>query len=375
MVGQTTRDNQTGFITPERFTGQQAERLESPRGGLLIASCHAGAYLAKRVLERYQDLLSDAGSRGQVRHLDSVDFQFSDSETCVRLDIDVSGYDVYLFQALYAPESGRRVDQNYMAFLTAARAFREWGANYVTGMLPYLAYARQDKPTKFKREPTTAQLMADLTIEAGVSRLVTWHPHTSQIHGFYGGIPVDVLDPLPLFARAFRRFKGRDDVIVVAPDAGASKLVTSLGRVLDLQCAIASKYRPRREVAVITEIIGDFTDKRKAIVLDDIIGSGGTLEAAVEKLAERYGIEEIYLGVSHNLCRDVALERINWLRNTCNLREVVVTNSIPQSEAFEELPFTSVRCLSDPLTRVINRIHYNRSVSDLSTGPALRGDF
>jgi ribose-phosphate pyrophosphokinase len=241
----------------------------------------------------------------------------------------------------------------------------------VTGVLPYLAYARQDKPTKFRREPTTAQLMADLAVEAGISRLVTWHPHTSQVHGFYGSVPVDALGALPLFAEAFRRFQGREDVIVVAPDAGASKLVTYFGRALNLQCAIASKYRPRREVAVITEIIGDFKGKRTAIVLDDIISSGGTVEAAVETLAKDQGIDEVYLGVSHNLCRDGAIERMRRLHDECNLREVTATNSIPQTDAFEALPFTSVRCLSDTLSRVVNRIHYNRSVSDLSSGAAL----
>ena len=366
MMGQERTAGDAGFITPKCFTRQQAERVESSRGGLLIASCHSGGCLAERVAARYQAFLSEAGSEGHVRHLSGVDFQFSDSETCVRLDVDVSGYDVFLFQDLYAPASGRSVDQNYMAFLTAARAFREWGANYVTGVLPYLAYARQDKPTRGEREPTTAQLMADLSIKAGVSRLVTWHPHACQIHGFYGGVPVDALDPLPMFTEAFRRFEGRDDVIVVAPDAGASKLVTHVGRALNLQCAIASKYRPRREVAVITEIIGDFKGKRTAIVLDDMISSGGTMEAVIETLATSKGIEEIIIGVSHNLCREVALERIAWLRDGCNLRGVVVTNSIPQSRAFEDLPFLSVKCLSDTLTRVINRIHYNRSVSGLS---------
>jgi ribose-phosphate pyrophosphokinase len=323
------------------------------------------------MITRYQQLLSEAGSNGSFRHLDGVDFQFSDSETCVRLDMDVSGYDVFLLQALHAPDSGRSVDQNYMAFLAAARAFREWGANYVTGILPYLAYARQDKPTKSQREPTTAQLMAHLAIEAGISRLVTWHPHTSQIHGFYGGVPVDALDPLPLFVDVFRRFEGRDDVIVVAPDAGASKLVTYMGRALDLPCAIASKYRPRREEAVITEMIGDFTGKRTAIVLDDMISSGGTVEAVVGRLSRGNGIEEIYLAASHNLCREVAIERLIWLHDECNLREVIVTNSVPQVPDFEALPFTSVRCLADPLTRVVNRIHYNRSVNDLSSSLAL----
>lgn len=366
--------NQRGFITPEQFARQQAERIESPRGRLLIVSCHSGSYLARRVRRRYGELLSAAGSSGTVQYLDGVDFHFSDSETCVRLDVDVSGYDVYLFQALYAPMSGQSVDQNYVAFLAAVRAFRQWGANYVTGVLPYLAYARQDKPTKFQREPTTAQLMADLAVEAGISRLVTWHPHTSQIHGFYRGVPIDALGALPLFLEAFDRFKGRDNVVAVAPDAGASKLVTYFGRALNLQCAIASKYRPRREVAVITEIIGDFRGKDTAIILDDMVSSGGTLEAAVQTLVRDKGIEEVYLGVSHNLCREVAIERMVQLHDSCNLQEVVVTNSVPQAEAFEALPFTTVRCLSQTFSWVVNRIHCNRPVTDLTSSPELRAE-
>ena len=359
-----------GFITPERFDRHQAERLESPRGGLLVVSCHSGAYMATKVLEKYQRRLNQSGSSGRVRHLRDVDFQFSDSETCVRLDTDVSGSDVFLFQALYAPASGRSVDQNHMAFLAAARALREWGANYVTGVVPYLAYARQDKPTKFQREPTTAQLMADLAIDAGISRVVTWHPHASQIRGFYGGVPVDALDPLPLFVEAFSRFEDRDDVIVVAPDAGASKLVTYLGRALNLQCSIASKFRPSREVAVITEIIGDFSGKRTAIVLDDMISSGGTLEAVIRKVCEEKGIVNVHIGVSHNLCREVALERLAHLRKAFSLRQVTVTNSVPQTDAFAALPYASVRCLSDTLARVVNRIRYNRAVSALPESPS-----
>ena len=122
-----------------------------------------------------------------------------------------------------------------------------------------------------------AKLMADLSIEAGIDRLVTWHPHSDQLRGFYGSTPVEMLDPLPLFLNEFRHLRGRDEVIVVAPDAGASKLITYLGRGLNLNCAIASKYRPRAEEAVITEVIGDFSGKRVALVIDDMISSGGTI--------------------------------------------------------------------------------------------------
>ena len=94
------------------------------------------------------------------------------------------------------------------------------------------------------REPTTARLMADLAVEAGIDRLITWDPHCGQIRGFYGSMPANMLESLTLFIEEFERFRGRDDVIAVAPDAGASKFITHFGRALGLRCAIASKFRP-----------------------------------------------------------------------------------------------------------------------------------
>jgi len=137
---------------------------ESPRGGLLIASCRSGSSLASEVAARFSNRLpGDRSGNEEHLYLAEVDFRFSNSETCVRLERDISGRDVFLFQALFDPGCGQGVDHNYMAFLIAARTFREWGANHVTAVLPYLAYTRQDKPTRFTREPTTARLLADLS--------------------------------------------------------------------------------------------------------------------------------------------------------------------------------------------------------------------
>lgn len=129
--------------------------------------------------------------------------------------------------------------------------------------------------------------------------------------------------------------------------------------------AIASKYRPRPEQATISEIIGDFTDKRIAIVLDDMISSGGTVQAAVQKLVAEKGIEEVYLGVSHYLRMEIAQERLLALHQDYHLVELITTNSIPQQKTFQEQPFVSLYDLSDTLSRVINRIHYNRPVNEL----------
>lgn len=369
MVLESSGGGQKAFFTPERFAEEQRRRMVSPRGPLMIAGCCSGSGLSAKVVQRYNELLKESGSEVTLLHTENIDKRFTDGETCVRLDCHVGGCDVFLIQALFDPTSSISIDQNYMAFLIAARTFRENGASHVTGVLPYLAYARQDKPTKFTREATTAKLMADLAIQAGIDRMLVWDPHCDQIRGFYGSMPVNMLESLTLFIEEFSRFRGRQDVIVVAPDAGASKFVTHFGRALDLKCAIASKYRPRPEEVVISEIIGDFAGKKTAIVLDDMISGGGTMCSLIEKLSKEKGIQEVYLGVSHNLCVGKARGRLSEMRAKYGLKEVVVTNSIPQTEEFRSLPFVKVKCLSDTLSRAINRIHYNRSVSEVFYRP------
>jgi ribose-phosphate pyrophosphokinase len=343
--------------------------MESSRGRLLLASCRSGTYLAHRVIERYKALLAEAGAGDGLLHLEEIDYQFANSETCVRLGRHVGGYDVFLFQSLVDPRTTPHIDQNYMAFLIAARTLREHGANHVTAVLPYLAYGRQDKPTEFMREPTTARLMADLAITAGIDRLVSWHPHCGQLRGFYGGMPANMLSSLSLFAETFQEFEGREDVIAVAPDAGASKLVLYFCRALGLKGAIASKFRPRADEAVITQVVGDFAGKHTAIILDDELSTGGTLYGLVEKLFRETQVREFYFAVSHNRCVPVACERLQALHERYGLRAVIATNSIPQTEMFTGLPFFRVECLSDTLSRVINRIHYSPSVSEVFYRP------
>lgn len=355
----------TSFIYPEQFVDEQARRMESTEGQLVMASCQAGDYMARRVVDRYTGLLKEAGSSSEVVFLESIDSTFRDTETGVRLAEHVGGADVFLFQALLSPGRNLPANHNLMSFLIAARAFREHGANRITAVLPYLTYARQDKPTKFQREPTTAKLVADLVNTAGVDRVIAWHPHSNQIHGFYADTPVNMLDPLTAFNEEFADFRDQEDVIAVAPDAGAAKLILHFSREMGINSAIASKQRPRPEEATITDIIGDFRRKRTAIVLDDMIASARTISELVETLVRDKGIQEVQIGTSHNLCLPDTRQRLEELHRKFALTKVVVTNSIPQTSEFQELPFFHVRCLSEIFCRTINRVHYNRSVSEV----------
>lgn len=350
------------FVTPEGCAREVARRTASGRGELLLASCRSGDELARGVACAYRETLRDRGSEADVVLLSAVDTQFSDTETCARLERDVHGADVYLFQALRDPCSTRSVDENVMALLVAARTFREWGAAHVTGVLPYLAYGRQDKPTRFRREPTTARLLLDLVQAAGVDRVVTWHPHSAQVHGFAGSLALTVLEPLGLFVEEFREYDGRDDVVVVAPDRGAAELAGDVGQALNLDVAYAAKQRPLPEHALITGLAGSLEGKRLAIVLDDILSTGGTLEALVRLLVDEHGVEEVHVAISHNLGMDRALRTLQALHADGSLRRFVTTDSVPQPVAFRELPFASVRSLRGILAGVVNAIHYGAGV-------------
>lgn len=357
----TAGEKAVSASTPDKAACENSGRMGPGRGGLLIAACRAGSYLAARIANRCRHLVAEARPGDTAGYLEDIDFQFSDTETCVRLEMDVSGKDVFVCQALHTPDFMHSVDQNLMSFLIAARAFNEWGARHVTAVLPYLAYARQDNPTRLKREPTTAKLIADLLLEAGIDRLITIHPH-GKVHGFFGKIPVLSLESLPIFIEEFARFRGRSDVIAVAPDPGASKFVAEFSRILEISSAVASKHRPHREEAIVHEIIGEFEAKRTAIVLDDMVSTGGTIYALIKKLMEERKIEEIYLGMTHNLCMKTALEKLMELHSRYNLMEVITTDSIPQSSDFRALPFARIRALSEFLGEIIYRVHYDISV-------------
>jgi ribose-phosphate pyrophosphokinase len=365
-----TKTDTRVFYTPERYAREQDMLPDSPRGPLLVAACTAATDLAGRVVKRYEELTAADGHELPIHFLPNIDRRFSDGETSARLEHHVNGYDVFLFQSLFQPGGSPSIDQNYMSFLIGVRALREQGARLITGVLPYLAYARQDKPTAFRREPVTAKLMADLAVAAGIDRLIVWAPHCGQLRGFYGPTPVDFLDPLSLFLAEFDDLRARQDVIAVAPDMGSSKFVTHFSRGLGVNAAIASKYRPEPEKVVISEIIGDFTDKSIAVILDDMISGGGTIDALTRKLVEEKGIREVYIGVSHNLCVGDALPALRRLHDAYHLKKIVITNSIPQTPEFLALPFVKVMCLSDSLARTINRIHYGKSVSEVFTVPA-----
>lgn len=341
------------------------------RGRLVFASLRPANDLTKKIIVRYEQGLESVnaiqGESEKLTHLENIDSRFPDGEIHVRLEEDIRGADVYLVQTPAYPDSQSDINQNYLAFFIAAYGIHQAGANSVTAVLPYWPYARQEKATDFEREPITARLLADCAVAAQIKHLITFHPHVSP-QGLYGSIKVDALDSLSMAIDHYKAFAGRNDVIVVAADAGASGFVNHLCApdVLNLGYAIAEKHRPGPGDPIIPNVIGDLGGKKIAIVPDDMISTAGTMYTLIKKLVTENEIEEVYISASHNLCLNQAYERLIDLHENYHLKEVVVTNSIPQSKAFLDLPFLRVKCLSGILALTINAIHYNHSVSAIT---------
>jgi ribose-phosphate pyrophosphokinase len=277
---------------------------------------------------------------------------WSDGETRVRLEENVRGSDVFVIQSLCAP-----VNQNIMELLLILDAVKRASAARITAVIPYYAYARQEKKTA-GREPISAKLLANLLTTAGADRVLTIDLHAPAIEGFFD-IPVDHLRATPILAAHFRRL-GLTDFVVVAPDAGAVLRADEFRRRAGGGLAIISKKRPGPEVAEMLEMVGDVAG-RDAVIVDDIIATGGTLLQAAELLRER-GARRIFAAAVHGVFAGNALERIQ----ASPIEKVFVTDTIPLPEGVctDKVEVLTVAPL---LAEAIMRIHKDLSISALFT--------
>jgi ribose-phosphate pyrophosphokinase len=207
-----------------------------------------------------------------------------------------------------------------MELLVIIDALRRASAKEIAAVIPYYGYARKDRKTQ-PREPITAKLVANLLTAAGANRVLTMDLHAGQIQGFFD-IPVDNLRALPILAEYFNQ-KGLKDPVVVSPDVGGVGRARELAHRLHCPLAIVDKRRPRPNVAEVMHIIGDVSGK-KAIIIDDIIDTGGTIIQVVEALKAE-GATEVFACCTHPVFSSPAIKGLE----NAELSEVVVTNTIP----------------------------------------------
>lgn len=277
---------------------------------------------------------------------------FSDGEISVNIYETVRGADVFVIQSTCSP-----VNDNLMEMLIMIDAFKRASAGRITAVIPYYGYARQDRKAK-ARDPITAKLVADLITTAGADRVLTMDLHASQIQGFFS-IPVDHLLGVPILAQHYleRGFED-EDVVIVSPDIGSVTRARNIANRLNAPIAIVDKRRPRANVAEVMNIIGDVKGK-KALLVDDMIDTAGTLVQGAQALIEN-GAKEVYACATHGVLSGPAIER---LQNS-PIKELVITDTIPLPP---EKQIDKIRVLSvAPIfAEAIDRIYEDLPVSIL----------
>lgn len=276
--------------------------------------------------------------------------RFANGEIYVRYDESIRGADVFVVQPFSKP-----VNETLMELLVMIDALRRASAGRITAVIPFYAYARQEKKTA-PREPITARMVADILTTAGADRILTMDLHSPAIQGFFN-IPCDNLTALPKLSQYIKE-KEIEDGVVIAPDAGSVKKAEKLATYLHLPLGVMYKRRPGPNVAEMSFFIGDVKGK-SPIIIDDMIDTAGSLEQVINALEERKA-KEIHILATHGVFSPPALERLN----RPSVKELVVCNTLPLAEnpAYPKLKLISVAPL---FAEAIRRIHENISVSVL----------
>ncbi len=276
--------------------------------------------------------------------------RFNNGETQVIIDESVRGKEVFIVQPTSSP-----VNDNIMELLVMVDAVKRASANHITAVIPYYAYARQDRKTR-GREPISAKLMANLLTTAGVTRVVTMDLHAGQIQGFFD-IPVDHLPGVPILAD-YIASKKLSDLVVVSPDLGGVTRARQLADYLHAPISIIEKRRPMPGVAEVMNLIGSVEGKT-AVIIDDIVDTAGSLTEGARAL-EKLGAKEVYACCTHAVLSHPAVERIN----NSNIKELIVTNTIPLPPE-KQSPKIKVLSVAPLLGEAIIRIFGELSVSKL----------
>ena len=305
---------------------------------LCIMTGNANPELAKKIAAHIGVPLCDA----YVGH-------FNNGETQVMISESIRGKDIFIIQPTSQP-----VNDNLMELLIMTDACKRASANSITAVVPYYAYARQDRKTR-GREPISAKLVANLMETAGVTRVVTVDLHAGQIQGFFD-IPVDHLGAVPVLGTYLTKCE-LENVVVVSPDLGGVTRARALADRMHAPIAIIEKRRPQPGVAEVMNLIGDVEGKT-AILIDDIVDTAGSLCEGAKALAN-LGAKEVYAACSHAILTDPAIERIN----ASVLKQLIVTDTIPLGDKKSDK--IVVLSMADAIGDVLISIQEHRSVSHL----------
>ena len=282
--------------------------------------------------------------------------RFSDGEICVEVHENIRGADVFLVNSTCTP-----VNDSLMEMLIMIDTAKRSSASRITAVIPYFGYARQDRKSA-SRTPITAKLVADLLTTAGADRVLTMDLHAGQIQGFFD-IPVDDLTSRVVFAKDIKKqfYKDGSDIntvetVFVSPDAGGAVRARKFADMFHGDIAIVDKRRPKAGVSEVMALIGDVEGKH-AILVDDIVDSGGTLCKAADAILEA-GALSVRAYITHGVLSNGASKKID----ASQLVELVISDSIPYEGKSSKIRQVSLAPLFGEAMR---RITNEESVSSL----------
>ena len=277
---------------------------------------------------------------------------FSDGEVDIELYQNVRARDVFVVQPTSQP-----TNEHIMELLLMVDAFKRASARRITAVIPYFGYARQDRRPRSTRVPISAKVVANLLETVGVERVLTMDLHADQIQGFFD-IPVDNIYASPVLLSDLKNNQ-YSDLVVVSPDVGGVVRARALAKQLGCDLAIIDKRRPKANVSEVMHVIGEI-EGRNCVIMDDMIDTAGTLVKAAEVLKER-GAGKVYAYCTHPVFSGPAIERIA----ASQLDEVVITNTIPLTDAARACPKIRQLSVAFLFAETIRRISDGESVTSL----------
>jgi ribose-phosphate pyrophosphokinase len=293
-------------------------------------------YLAEKIADYYGQPL---GNKSLMR--------FSDGEMQPIINESVRGSYIFFIQSTFAPA------ENIMELLLLIDTAKRASAGYITAVIPFFGYARQDRKDK-PRVPISAKLIANLLQAAGANRVMTMDFHADQIQGFFD-IPVDHLKSEAIYM-PYLQDQNLKNVIFASPDVGGVKRARTYAKYFKTELVICDKYRKKaNEVAGMT-VIGDVKGA-DVILVDDIVDTAGTLCKAAEALIEK-GAKSVKALCTHPVLSGKAIENIENSR----LDKVIVTDTIPLTRTSDKIEVLSTAKL---FARAIRNTHEHRSISAL----------
>ena len=278
---------------------------------------------------------------------------FSDGETMIEILENVRGRDVFIIQSTCAP-----ANNNLMELIIMADALRRASAGRITAVIPYFGYARQDKRVRSARVPIAAKVIADIMASVGICRVLTVDLHADQIQGFFY-MPVDNVYSTPILLEDIKQ-QNLSNLMVISPDVGGVVRARAMAKLLnDAELSIIDKRRSGPNKSEVMHIIGE-PKGRHCVIIDDIVDTAGTMCSAAHEL-KKSGAISVRAYITHPVLSGPAIENIM----NSSLDEVVVTDTIPLSEAAQQCKKIRVVSLADMLAQAIKRVNVEESVSSM----------